>query len=413
MLLAHKFKLHTWIIFLILLQNPVLAQYKNDYDLKSNTLFYSDSSFNKAKKNHTIILKDAKKVYINLRDIARNIELNIILSRISSLSVIGNNNVKINLCSSYSRHAIQATPISSIHVDNVGSANLSLANVKVCSLDVSCTHIKMIKLSNSVIQRHFTLSESQIDSSNFDHTYLPPLILIDRLHFNKYAALDLSKICNLENTPDDPALDLERVMKIRQTDLDLIKLVYDRFSFHVDSTQCPQHRIWLYQKILKHMEENKMTAQYDVYKQIYADLKDSINHKPFTNKVNRLWWNKGQNRTRVVYHCGYVLMLFYIFNLLHMNYLKDVYYPLTFHRFFSKRKREFRRGRSNYALAMLVFISSYFYGTLWYTIFVFFGLKLNIDDIKLGHILLLPYILLQYLIGLVFLAYIISFIIIR
>jgi hypothetical protein len=395
-----------------MLQTPVLAQFRGDFHKKSNTVVYSDSSFNKAKENHTIRLKENKRVFINLRDIARNIEVNLILTRVASLSIIGNSNVKINLCSTYSNHDIKAPPISLIHVDNVGSASISLAGIKLCSLKVSCTHIKKLNLRNSIIKEHFTLSESQIDSSNFDHTYLPPLILIDRLQFNKYATLDLSKICNLDNTPNDPALELERVMKIRQTDLDLIKLKYDRFSFHVDSTQCPQHRIWLYQKVLKHMEENKMTAQYDVYKQIYADLKDSINHKPLTNKINRLWWNKGQNRTRVVYHCGYVLMLFYIFNLLNMHYLKNVYYPLTFRNYFDKRMRVLRRDRTNYPLSMLFFILGYLWGTLWYTIFVFFGLKLNMDDIKLGHILL-PYLLVQYLIGLIFLAYIISFIIIR
>lgn len=52
-------------------------------------------------------------------------------------------------------------------------------------------------------------------------------------------------------------------------------------------------------------------------------------------------------------------------------------------------------------------------GVLWYTVFIFWGLKLNVDEIKFGNLFLVPYILIQYLTGLLFVAYIISFIIVR
>lgn len=379
---------------------------------ESNSLYLIDET------KLLITANTTKNIVLDMRNSIRLHWICIHLRQVGNLTIIGNGNTHISIISYLSTNNIKGPIAGNIEIKNCNLDRIILPKINMRSLIVDSTSIGYMKFNDGIINKYFMIKQCSLDSSDFTHTYLPTMLYLDRLSLEKKGSLDFSNLKYLKNTKKEPALELERTITLRETDLDRIYLQYDRFSFHIDSIQCPQHRIWIYEKVLKHMNDDGLNSRYIIYNMRYNELTDSLNHKPITNFVAKVFWNKGKNRSKVIIFGGSAFFVFFIANFLLFKSLPHVYLPLNFRvyfRFLARKYRDGCRGRIGNWKVRSSFLLLWYYmcGITLYTLFIFFGLKLNMDDFKLGRWWLVVYILAQYTLGLFFVAYIISFIIIR
>lgn len=258
---------------------------------------YADSILHMNLKSGSVIINTKMNVFLDFEHTEGRTDFVIHIKEVGDLKICGNGQSRISIVS---KSRAKLLTINSICISDALLDKVILSEINIGSFMLEKSHVNFMDFRNARILNQFLLKISTIDSSNFDNADLPELLNIDRVNLSRNGAIDFRKILNLSNTSAEPALNLERVMKIRETDLDKFRLNYDRFSFHVDSVQCAQHRIWIYQKILKHMNAEGQIAQYNIYNEYYKELSDSINHRPITNTINKLWWNKGHNRSKVI-----------------------------------------------------------------------------------------------------------------
>jgi len=338
------------------------------------------------------------------------------LCKVDTLKISGNG--KTRLVIDGAKQTTLANTANVLDLKGCIIENLNIPETRMNCLTIDASAIKYLNIKNGAIVSTFTIRSSSVDSTDFYHAYLPEFIFLDRVNLTKIGSLNFNDLVNLSNTKEEPALELERTIKLREIDFDRIKLAYDRFSFHVDSLQCHQHRIWIYQKILKHISEEGMTEQYVRYNTDFTELRDGINRQYFTNWISKMWWNKGRNKTRVVYWCIGSFSFFLFFNFFFVKLLPLVYYPQNFDEYFYGKNQMYLEGCSSTSSVTRLkskFLLFWFklWGIIWYTTFIFWGLKLNLDALKFKSLWLVMYIILQYAVGLIFVAYIVSFVIIR
>lgn len=359
-----------------------------------------------------------KNVTIDLTNSSKNQWISIILEKVGHLTILGNGATNISLNVPESETNKSKRVVNAIKVNNCVINELNLSETKVNSVELDNSSISYLNFRNGSIYNRFIIYASNIDSSNFYHTYLPEIMYLSKVDFAKNGSLNFDNLIKLENTKDQPALELERTINLREVDLERITLPYDRFSFHVDSSQTDQHRIWIYQKLLKRLNNEGLTAQYQKYNTDYTELVDKINRREFTNWISKVWWNKGRNKGRVVYWAIGCFVLFLLVNFALVKSMPAVYYPNMFKVYFELKSRRYRHG-CNGRITNWNFKSAfclgwyYFWGVFWYTTFIFLGLRLNLDILKFKSLWLVSYIVMQYTLGLIFVAYIVSFVIIR
>ena len=375
----------------------------------------------------SIYIIDQDRIKINLNtskdvviDVSGNVEerwIYVCLDRVGFLSILGNGKTHLVLMGNRPNLNYKKMFADRIKIINCIAEQIILPNSDMKKLMIDSTEIKYMNFSNANISEYFMIQRSGLDSSNFENAYLPEMLYLDRVRLRKIGSLDFNKLIYLKNTYSQ-ALELERTLVLREVDLDRIRLPYDRFSFHVDSNQLDQHRVWIYQKILQHVGEEGQTLQYSIYNIAYKELLDDIGRQDFTNWISKTFWDRGRNKTKAVLVCLLVFSGFYVLNFLMWKYVRNVYCPKNFISFFNKKKALYRQGINApwfkwEAQSSWQLMGYNVLGIFWYTTFIFWGLKLNLESIKFNNLFIVSYIILQYIVGLVVVAYIVSFVIIK
>lgn len=396
----------------IIMYHPSNADSKMERNNYTNAIYFINNSKTNLK------ISTSKKVIIDLTRSQKHQWISIILEKVDSLTILGNGDTNISLNTSTSGSNKSKPIVNAIKVSNCIINELNMPYAKLNSVELNNSSINYLNFKNGAIYNRFIIHTSNVDSSNFYHTYLPKFMYLSKVDLARNGSLNFDNLIKLENTKDQPALELERTINLREIDLEKIILPYDRFSFHVDSSQSDQHRIWIYQKLLKRLNNEGLTAQHQKYNTDYTELVDKINRREFTNWISKVWWNKGRNKGRVVYWGMGCFVFFLLFNFILIKSMPSVYYPETFKVYFQLKSRRYQQG-CNGRIINWRFTSAfclgwyYFWGVFWYTAFIFWGLKLNLDILKFKSLWLVSYIITQYSLGLIFVAYIVSFVIIR
>ncbi|MBB2150670.1 hypothetical protein [Pedobacter gandavensis] len=382
---------------------------RNNY---TNAIYYIKNFKTKLK------ISTRKNVIIDLRRSQKYQWIFIILEKVDSLTILGNGETNISLNIPKIGANKSQRIVNAIKVSNCVINELNLPETKVNSVELNNSSINYLNFKDGAIYNRFIIHTSNVDSSNFYHTYLPEIMYLSKVDLARNGSLNFDNLIRLENTNDQPALELERTINLREIDLERITLPYDRFSFHVDSSQSDQHRIWIYQKLLRRLNNEGLTAQHQKYNTDYTELVDKINRREFTNWISKVWWNKGRNKGRVIYWGIGCFVFFLLFNFILVKSMPSVYYPNTFKVYFELKSRRYRQGCNgniiNWRFTSAFCLGWYYlWGVFWYTTFIFWGLRLNLDILKFKSLWLVSYIITQYTLGLIFVAYIVSFVIIR
>jgi hypothetical protein len=378
-----------------------------------------NSIFNCYRPKLVVTLNSAKDVTIVLEKNSTVEQVDINLLKVRKLIIIGNGRVNVSILKdSNLKHRICRVAKSiSICKSILPEADLSGTNLDTLKL-ISNT-ILFLNLCEANVAKLFVLKNIRLDSSNFSFTLLPHTIWFHSVDFTRVTSqVDLTKLRHIPLAGNNNLFELERTMKIANTNLDKMRIDYDRFNFHIDSNQTLPNRIWLYEKIIKHTLDNGLMGKYKYYSLEYSTLKDNQNKKWITNTVNVIWWSKGSNKTRaLIITCG-CYIFFVICNFLLFSKLQEVYYPDTFRLYFDNPECAYAGSNQTktpirWHIRIRRSDLNYIFGIFIYTGFIFWGIRLDINDVKIHKQWLFIYLLTQYLIGLLFVANVINFLIVK
>jgi len=357
----------------------------------------------------TLKINTKRNVTLNIND-DKIVSVKILLSQVDTLKINGRQSEKISIYN-VNKEEGRSSKANFIMVNNSIIDKANFRNVKIGSLIFKKSELRYLDLKNSVVSDMISFKQVRLDSANFDFALLPPLITLDTVDLSYVnGTIDMSRLLHI-SADSSYTHQLSRTLRISDTDLDKIKLSYDRFNFHIDTLQGIVKRAWIYQKILKNLKNNHLTDSYDYYSDQLTAARDEMNHGILRNKLNEIWWNNGQNRRRVVYNSLGIFLFFFIINCFLYRWLKVIYMPEMFKEYYLRIEHRYLgyHTPSN----QRVYIALYALGVFIYTSYIFWGLKLNLNTLKIKFIPLFSFIIFQYLMGLICVAYIIGIIIVK
>jgi len=194
------------------------------------------------------------------------------------------------------------------------------------------------------------------------------------------------------------------LLSIKGTDISKLKFVYSNYILDTAGLNFETLESF-YNKLKEQYTNLGMTSSYDSAdidsRRFIAKNRGAL--YKFTDWVNRWWWNYGYDKGKVVTNSLFLFSFFLFANLCFgLKRLFENGYELNTFRVILDQIKKYR----------------YWYAKIWYqfwytflfTCLVFWGIKLERDKLKLQNLGYIFYILLQYLVGVVCLAYLAAFI---
>ena len=173
----------------------------------------------------------------------------------------------------------------------------------------------------------------------------------------------------------------------------------------------------MYEKIIWHCQQNGLQSKVSYYSDILAEIEDKENRLSITNFANNLWWSRGQNKTKAVLITFCFFMVFFLLNWKFFEDLKCVYFPKAFKEYFNRIERIEKAlmqhpGITKYKWSIARGNRARVAGIFFYSGLIFWNIKMDFDNLRMNNLYLCFFILFQHLVGLLFIANIIGFIII-
>ncbi len=206
------------------------------------------------------------------------------------------------------------------------------------------------------------------------------------------------------------------VIDLYGTDLSKIKFDYSRFKILTDSSKYQRRQLGnIYEKILKMQNEQGFLDGYEVVDKEYRQFKNTYNKSGFSyflgaisSWYERTVWDYGY-RKELIFLWTFVLFAFFFFvNHLLFPYLNRCVYRID--NTYGQTPQALLLRNELLTVIRLFKIRNIF-NALFYTSLVFFGLRLNTDKIQFKHFIGASYLLIQYTIGIICLAYLANVII--
>lgn len=385
--------------------------------------FLNDSVIRRGQIDSVFYLNTLNNVSLNFHSHYRDtLNITIYLTKVGSLSISSHKNIKLSILHEEFNSVKDRNPIAkSIIINGVDVNKVDLSGGSVECLRFSNCSINILNLKKSIVKDSLTFENVQLDSADFDTAILPGYLKFIALDLsNVNGNLDLTKIKDIHLPNSLNRINLDRTLKIGETDLDKLNIPYDRFSFHVDSLQDDKKQRWTYEKILKNLEERGLKTNYIYYNEKYMDIVDSGIHRALTNWINEFWWEKGRKKTRVLEISGILFGCFFILNWVFISHFRKVYLPKIFDVYFRVffKKHSLPHDMKYPWLSppkekKISYYSYYTIGIIMYGGSVFWGLRFNYSDIKIKNVWVLAIMTFQYLLGLICVAYLVSFILVN
>ncbi|MFT3822273.1 MAG: hypothetical protein QM731_00085 [Chitinophagaceae bacterium] len=275
------------------------------------------------------------------------------------------------------------------------------------SIDIDESYVKKIALKNCAIKEFY--GSSYIDTLDFSKCILlniPDLELEEKpssisLDNCKFRATD--EIWDLDNIWNEKS-EKKCLLRINKTDISKIKFKYSEFT--IDTTGLSYEQIQsLYNNIKEQYTKLGMTESLQL---VEIDLIKLNNHHKggfykFIDLVNFYWWNYGYDKGKVVTNSMLLFLIFLVLNLcVGLNRLLIHGYSLsTYNNIPTLIKSYKTRYRKVWAG---------FWYTFLFTCLIFWGINLDKKELHFRNLGYIFYILFQYLIGFVCLAYLAAFI---
>jgi hypothetical protein len=224
---------------------------------------------------------------------------------------------------------------------------------------------------------------------------LPGRINLNRLRFKDDGVLDLATFSYVEGQTC--------ILAVNQTDLSKVKLDYALFNLDKNGLGIPQAEA-IYKQLLANQEKSGYKDGYqkaDIEFRKMENLKQG-HYGKFLNWLQENWNNYGYNKEKIFINALWIFVIFFVLNIGWYRLLIDNGYTIT------ELQAACQNLKSKSWPAKAVLYP--FYG-LFYTGILFWGLKLDFDKLKMKNGFMAVWILVQYISGLIVLAYIANIVI--
>lgn len=279
---------------------------------------------------------------------------------------------------------------------------------------------------DSLADFFFTQFDSRVDFSNahfmeeanFSSTRLPDTLIFRETKIT--GVIDLS-VASLDSA-SDVVQDRYCYIDLRGAPLDKFKLYYDKYRIYwpetIDRTVY-EELTQVYEGLLKKFKNEGHLTSYATLDKEYQAFKDLQNPdaseiKKLLNKINFYWNNYGYNKERIWLWTAIFLAISTLINWLVFPYLvKDVYpVPMIDKALFDNKPENRAQFTGSVFLKGKVHLNfRYLIYAFYYTILIFFGLKLTTERVNFKMHGGIAIIFTEYLIGLICLGYLANFII--
>lgn len=196
---------------------------------------------------------------------------------------------------------------------------------------------------------------------------------------------------------------------VDRTDIDMIDLDYFAFKLTFDSALAISfdEQKATFNELLASFRKRGKEDSFEKLDKEYKEWKYKLNNNlwgAIINWIDWFWWDYGYNKFLVFRSAVILNFVFFIINLfVYPILIKDVYvlsqFSEAYQYFSADKKKTFLKYSKNIVYIFL------------YTSYIFWGWKLEISNIRIHRVVWFGYVLLQYLVGLICIAYIANIVI--
>ena len=197
------------------------------------------------------------------------------------------------------------------------------------------------------------------------------------------------------------------MLKLANVDYTKLNIPLEKMTVIVDDNQPIENRYLLYQQLLKQLQESGLSEKAEDVDKLYQKLKLKENNHYIINLFSQYWWDYGYKKPLVIVNSMFIFLMFLFVNCCFYNSLTLVYYP----NHIKEYERKINTIPSTPYSKDLKFRFFKLLSITLYTSFIFWRVKLELHDLKIKNWVAILWILLQYTVGIVCLAYIANYII--
>ncbi len=195
-----------------------------------------------------------------------------------------------------------------------------------------------------------------------------------------------------------------RYIYLNRTDLNILNFPDYDIRFIVSTDQPYASQVRLYKQLVAHYADIKDEKRvYDIQLQ---KLVNKHENRWLVNWVEEHWSNYGYDKNLIFRNSLYLMLFFFLMNLFVFRYPRILYNGYRIVEFITADQRITDKypQRWQYQIVKMVLC-------MVYTGYIFWGVKLSVDKIKLSNLTVTLWIITQYVTGIICLAYIANVII--
>lgn len=299
--------------------------------------------------------------------------------------------------------------IDSLIVNCIPSATVSFENLNVSNIDFIFKENDAISITNSNISHSASLEgyASTLRISGGEYSNISCIVGCKSVTLNDVSikvsgSIKNAELVSLSHIHGKDIIDIDNVRNITLGSPGLENLNFPIYNIDIRPAQYLNYGTQI--KILKELAEHfkDVPDYHEKYDVQYNQMVDSVEHNHITSFLKRNWNNYGYEPHLVFRNSALLMMFFFFFNL--FLYPKILYKGYPIDEFILanavvRKRKGFKVRMLNVAYCFI------------YTGFIFWGLKLSPEKIRVSRLGYSIYLIFQYLVGLVCLAYIANIII--
>jgi len=264
-----------------------------------------------------------------------------------------------------------------------------------------------LDLQNSILDSLFVTNSTVSGQLSFNDMALPKYIYLTDINFKGPASvIDLTHF-RIGKQQDTCVL----TIKDMGDGIGRIKLNYENFRLDFDSTAQVWQREQIYKQLLEQQQKDGFTFGFQRLDKEYKRfkyLKDNKTLGKFENWLDSHWWDYGYDKFKVVTNSLWLFLIFFAINLALYSWMIRIYVPEKLKELdgrLTDQAAEFKQARG--LLFFLLRVPAVFV----YTFYLFWGVRLEIKEMEVRNPPVFAILIIEYVSGLICLAYIANFII--
>lgn len=245
------------------------------------------------------------------------------------------------------------------------------------------------------------------ESVEFNDVKLPKFICLDDVDFEKTSIIDLTGFRVLDkNCPCKIQID------DCQNWISRLQMNYEDFELVFDSSTPDWKKQKIYKQLLEEQQRQGYVAGYQKLERDFKQfeyLRNGTLLGSFKNYLDKTWWNYGYDKFEVVKNSVKIFFIFFLINIFLYSRFLQIYFPEKFKRLEGRLvdkypKSDSFRSKIKFQINRIpiVFV---------YSAYLFWGVKLDIKEIEIRKPLIYSLLIIEYISGIICLAYIANYII--